>query len=86
MLGAVTIAWRILIGFVLPDNPVVARFLAPEERVPAVERMRPGQTGIENPKFKVKQMREALLDVKTWAFVLIAFFVQLNNGAVSVFG
>lgn len=86
ILGALTVAWGVIIAFVLPNNPVEARFLSTEDKVIAVERMRSGQTGIENSKFKIYQLKEALFDIKTWAYVLITFCVQLVNGAVSGFG
>ncbi|KAH7152647.1 MFS general substrate transporter [Dactylonectria macrodidyma] len=86
ILGAVTIVWGVIIALVLPNNPVEARFLSMEDKILAVERMRAGQTGIENSQFKPHQVKEALKDFKTWTFVIIAFTCQLVNGAVSGFG
>lgn len=86
ILGAITILWGVAMIFVLPENPVKAKFLSEEDRVIAVERMRIGQTGIENTKFKWYQVKEGLLDIKTWASVVIIFCVQLTNGAASGFG
>jgi hypothetical protein len=48
--------------------------------------MRASRTGIASRKFKAYQVKEALLDVKTWAFVVISFCVEFTNGAVSGFG
>ncbi|RDL40510.1 Uncharacterized protein BP5553_00489 [Venustampulla echinocandica] len=86
ILGAATTVWGIVVAVVLPNNPVEARFLSTPDKVLAVERMVAGQTGIENSRFKMYQVKEALLDLKTWAFVLITFCVELVNGAVSGFG
>jgi len=86
ILGAVTVVWGVcIIGF-LPDNPIQARFLSDRERVLAVERMRAGQTGIENSHFKFYQAKEALLDIKTWLMVLMVFCTHLVNAAVTGFG
>ncbi|KAK5327648.1 hypothetical protein LTR20_002851 [Exophiala xenobiotica] len=86
ILGAFTILWGVLIFIVLPDNPVKARFLTQEERVIAVERMRQEQTGIENKTFKFYQVKEALVDPKTWIMFATTFCLHFVNGAVSGFG
>ena len=48
--------------------------------------MRAGQTGIENSHFKFYQVKEALLDIKTWLMVLMVFCTHLVNAAVTGFG
>lgn len=62
-----------------------ARFLSENEKILAVKRMREGQTGIENTKFKSYQAREAVLDIKTWLYILVTLCLELVNGAVSGF-
>jgi sugar phosphate permease len=86
ILGAITVAWGLVVLYLLPDNPVQARFLSHMEKTIAVERMRRGQTGIENNHFKGYQMKEALLDLKTWLLVVMTLSIQMVNGAVSGFG
>jgi MFS family permease len=86
ILGAITVAWGLVVLYLLPDNPVQARFLSHMEKTIAVERMRRGQTGIENSHFKGYQMKEALLDLKTWLLVVMTLSIQMVNGAVSGFG
>lgn len=85
ILGSVTIAWGFLLLWLLPNNPVTATFLQPDERVVAVEKMRSEQIGIENKRFKLYQVKEALLDPKTWLFFVMTFCLQFINGAVSGF-
>ena len=63
LVGAAVLLW-------MPDSPVHARFLTPEERIAAVERIRDDQGGTENKKFKKEQVIEALLDIRTWLIVL----------------
>ncbi|KAK1635799.1 allantoate permease [Colletotrichum phormii] len=72
--------------FLLPDSPVSAWFLTRDERFAAVERLRHGQTGIRCTKFKPYQLREALLDAKTWLIALMMASAYTMNGAVSGFG
>ncbi|KAH8879259.1 MFS general substrate transporter [Thozetella sp. PMI_491] len=85
ILGVITMAWGLFIALVMPKSPTSARFLSDDDKILAVERMRAGQTGIENDGFKMYQVKEAFLDLKTWAFVIIAFSCELVNGAVSGF-
>ena len=55
-----------LLCFAVPNSPVSAWFLTEEERFAAVERLRVGQTGVRCTKFKLGQLKEAVLDVKVW--------------------
>lgn len=59
-LGAVTMAVGVLLGALLPDSPLNARFLNEEERVVAVERIRSNNQGIGN---KVRMLLVFLLRV-----------------------
>lgn len=70
----------------LPDSPVNARRLSQKERRQAVERLRDNQTGVENKHFKLYQVKELLLDVKTYLFFLIALVSSIPNGGISNFG
>lgn len=63
-----------------PDNPTTARFLTPEERVLAVRRVQSNQNGIETKTWKAYQVKEALLDPKTWLFAFFAGFAALIGG------
>ncbi|KAL4887249.1 major facilitator superfamily domain-containing protein [Aspergillus karnatakaensis] len=86
IIGCATSIWGIALWFLLPDNPMTARFLSPELRKVAIMRIAGEQIGIENKKVKKEQVREALLDIKTWAYVTITFFGMLVNGALTGFG
>jgi ACS family allantoate permease-like MFS transporter len=61
-LGVITTAAGVLLGFFLPDSPLTARWLTPEEREMAVERIRCNQQGIGNKEYKFYQVKEALTD------------------------
>jgi MFS family permease len=86
IIGCATSVWGIALWFLLPDNPMTARFLTPELRKVAIMRIAAEQIGIENKKVKKEQVREALLDPKAWAYVAITFFIMLTNGALTGFG
>jgi hypothetical protein len=62
------------------------RWLSPAEKRVAIERLRENQTGIKNGEIKWYQVREAVLDPKTWFIFLLGVSTQIVNGAVSNFG
>jgi MFS family permease len=72
--------------FLIPNSPVSAWFLTPQERVVAVERLRKGQTGVRCQKIKLGQIKEAVLDVKVWLIFIMMGSAYTVNGAVSGFG
>ena len=53
IIGALCCTWGIVIGILMPDSPVTAKFLKHEEKRIAVERLKSNQTGIENKHLKV---------------------------------
>ena len=65
------IYWRL-------DNSVgEARFLSPEDRVKAVERLRANNTGNSaTDKYKWGQALEALLEIKTWLFLSMTLLLK----------
>jgi hypothetical protein len=69
----------------LPDNPMQAKRLTDTEKIFIINRVRSNGTGIENKKYKPKQVRETLLDVRTWLISLIVISTNVPNGAVSSF-
>ncbi|QRW27144.1 major facilitator superfamily transporter [Rhizoctonia solani] len=81
-----TIAWGILLFFLLPDNPMSARLFSLEERKLAVRRLRDNMTGVESKKFKRSQFIEAIMDIKIWIFMLMGAALYVTNGGVTAFG
>jgi hypothetical protein len=80
--GLVTIIWGGLIIIYLPDTPMSAKLFSHSEKLAAIERLRANQTGIENKTFKVSQMRETLLDYRTWVMALLVVTGNIPTGAV----
>ncbi|KKA29650.1 hypothetical protein TD95_002808 [Thielaviopsis punctulata] len=83
--GSLTFLFGV-VCFAVPDSPDRAWFLSEKERVAAVERLRYGQTGMKCAKFKTDQLKEAVLDVKTWLIFIMMASAYTINGAVSGFG
>jgi sugar phosphate permease len=80
--GSITIAYAIVIGVFLPDNPVKSKFTTDREKYIAIDRSRADQIGIENKVWKWEQFCEALLDVKTWIMFILNIFINVPNGGL----
>lgn len=80
-----TLFWAGVLLWFLPDTPSTARWLTPEQREKAVDRIRSNQTGIKNNTFKWDQAFEALTDIKVWLLVLYQLANSIPNGAYTTF-
>jgi MFS family permease len=85
IIGALCVAWGVIMFIVLPDSPVSAPLLTMDQRKLAVERLRENQTGIENRNLKSYQLVEAFTDLKVLCFFLIAL-QAIVNGGITNFG
>nr|RBQ94109.1 hypothetical protein FVER53263_00232 [Fusarium verticillioides] len=83
--GAVTVAWGVILLFLLPGAPMRAKFLTADEKARVVARVRGNGTGIENKHFKMVQFWEAMFDMKTWLLFLFALTSNSPNGGLSAF-
>ena len=83
--GALTIAWGVLIWWVLPPDPIRARGLTDRERYILVARLRTNNAGVRNIHLKGAQVHELLLDLKFWTVFAISFLSQIPNGPMSSF-
>lgn len=82
--GIITIVTGILILVVIPDSPMESN-LTPAQKIVIINRVRANQTGIENKNIKWRQIREVLLDIRTWFLACIVILTNVPNGAVSSF-
>ncbi|KAF2102184.1 membrane transporter [Rhizodiscina lignyota] len=83
--GLLTIVMGVVFLFIIPDNQTKCRWLSPEDRLLAIERIRVNQQGIGNKHWKFYQVKEALLDPMAWAFFFYALIADIPNGAISNF-
>lgn len=87
ILGAFTASLSFWLAFLLPDNPMKARFLSRTERTIAVQRTLKNKTGVmDNETFKWDQAFMAIKDPQTWFLVLYTFCVNLCNGGITTVG
>lgn len=83
--GIVTLLWAGVLLWFLPDTPQTARFLSPEQREKAVDRIRDNQTGMKDNHWKWGQAFEAMTDIKVWLIVLYQLANSIPNGAITTF-
>ncbi|KAE8151605.1 major facilitator superfamily domain-containing protein [Aspergillus avenaceus] len=84
--GPLTIGWGILLFCCLPTSPMTAWFLTERERKISVMRVVHNHTGIENRKYKLDQVKEALLDSHVWMLCAQSFLQCIPAGGLSAFG
>jgi MFS family permease len=82
IIGALCCSWGIVMFIMLPDNPVTAKGFSERERRIAVERLRENQTGVENKHFKWYQVKECLLDPKTYILFCLGVVGNIPNGGI----
>lgn len=68
--GITTFAVAIAAFFLLPNSPLKTRWLSPEERQMAYDRIARDTTQKENRTSPWKGLREACIDYRTWLFAL----------------
>ncbi|KAK5996161.1 putative transporter [Cladobotryum mycophilum] len=86
ILGVATFVWAIPMFFLLPDSISKAKFLTPEERQVAMNRIVIAGTGsTENSQWKWAQLLECLADPKTWIIFLMELIAQMPNSGTQSF-
>ncbi|KAF3385018.1 hypothetical protein F1880_001849 [Penicillium rolfsii] len=83
--GSVTVIWGIIFTLLFPSSPQKASFLSEEERA-FVMLTSQQQHSTFDAKWKWSQVREALLDVKSYIFFLIGVANTIPSGALSNVG
>uniref|UniRef100_A0A0W0FQV1 Major facilitator superfamily (MFS) profile domain-containing protein n=1 Tax=Moniliophthora roreri TaxID=221103 RepID=A0A0W0FQV1_MONRR len=85
--GLLTCVMAPFIYWKLDNNVNEARFLTPEDRKKAVERLRANNTGTKSTdNFKWAQALEALFELKTWLFFAMTLLLNVGASVNTVFG
>ncbi|CZT14494.1 uncharacterized protein RCC_12184 [Ramularia collo-cygni] len=82
VLGAFSILWAVVLYFFLPDSPVSCWYLSEREKYVCLRRVQGNNTGMEDKVFKWYQVRECLVDPKTWLLALFAVAQNIPNGGL----
>ena len=78
--GSVTIAWSFVVYFFLPNSPLdPGRFFNEQEREILVRRFEENPYGRDRQPLKMNQVKEAVLDFKTWLYFLIATAIYVSS-------
>ncbi|KAF3023007.1 hypothetical protein E8E14_011085 [Neopestalotiopsis sp. 37M] len=86
MTGSINVVYSIAMFFLLPDSPMTAHFLTPEQKFHAVQRLAENRTGIANRVWKWDQVVDALLDPRIWLIVVFNILINIPNGGLQTFG
>ncbi|KAH6611372.1 mfs transporter [Trichoderma cornu-damae] len=84
--GLLTTASVPFIYWKLDNDVLSARFLTPEEKPKAIERLRANQTGTGNQKFKWKHAVEAALEPKTYLWFGMTLALNVGASVTNTFG
>lgn len=84
--GCLTVLTPILIWLRLDSDIEHARFLSPEDRLKAVERVRANKTGTGSNQYKWPHVIEAFLEPKTWLWIAMSLAVNVGASVTNVFG
>ncbi|OCF34903.1 allantoate permease [Kwoniella heveanensis BCC8398] len=85
--GSLTIFWGFVIWFLMPDTPLrPGRFFNEEEKKILIRRFEENPFGSSQQSIKPYQVIEAVLDVKTWIYLLMGAAIYICNGSVTAFG
>ena len=84
-LGAVTVAIGLTVFFFLPDTPMKARWLSDMEKTALLKHVSTNNTGIQNRKFKPRQILEALMDPQMWLLLLATILLSVSSGVITTY-
>lgn len=81
--GAVTFAWGLAMYWLLPDSPQTASFLTETEKKQAFARVQGLRHSADTRKWNHEQLKEALMEPRTWLLFLLAIFTTLPGGGLT---
>jgi len=84
--GILTSACGVAFFFIMPAGPETAWFLTPEERIVASRRLASQHDGGDKTNFSVEQLKEAVLDFKSYAAFAFGVLVTVPSPILTVSG
>lgn len=85
VLGGFSMLWAAVLWVFLPDSPVQCWYFSDREKFVCLERVKDNNTGMEDKTIKWYQVRECLLDPKTWLLALFSLAQNIPNGGLVTF-
>nr|XP_019050758.1 hypothetical protein I302_01200 [Kwoniella bestiolae CBS 10118]OCF29688.1 hypothetical protein I302_01200 [Kwoniella bestiolae CBS 10118] len=84
--GLIAVVLSIPFFLLFPGHPTKARWLNDHQKYISLERIRLNNTGTQSTTFKWSQVKECVLDPKTWFCVVNVFCISLVSGGITTFG
>lgn len=85
VLGCVTVVFGICTFFFIPDTPMKAKWLSDTEKVALLKHVSINQTGIQNRKFRFKEIIEALLDPQIYLLLVSVVLLSVSSGVITTY-
>ncbi|KAH7074784.1 allantoate permease [Paraphoma chrysanthemicola] len=85
VLGSITVTIGVLTLLYVPDTPMKAQWLSDAEKVALLKHVSVNMTGIENSKFRPRQILEALVDTQLYLMVLAVILLSVSSGVVTTY-
>ncbi|KAG7290106.1 hypothetical protein NEMBOFW57_000101 [Staphylotrichum longicolle] len=85
VLGVITVLVGSCVVIFLPDTPMKASWLSDNEKVALLKHVSVNQTGIENRKFRAKEIVEALMDPQLYLLLLSVILLSVSSGVVTTY-
>ncbi|KAL7423536.1 hypothetical protein Q5752_001116 [Cryptotrichosporon argae] len=86
LFGGLTFVTGCFYCYVLPDSQLTVGWLDAREKAIAVDRISENYQGIGNYSWQWYQVREALVDPRTYCYFLFSMFQNIPNGGIGTFG
>lgn len=78
-------AWGVVVLWLMPDDPVRAKFLTERERFVALERVRDNNSGMVDSHIKPSHMFEIIRDPAALLLITLMFCACVSNSIVGLF-
>lgn len=85
VLGAITVLIGLCVILFIPDTPMQAKWLSNTEKVALLKHVSVNQTGVQNTKFRAKEIIEGILDPQIWLMVLSVSLMTVASGVITTY-
>ncbi|KAH6612263.1 major facilitator superfamily domain-containing protein [Chaetomium sp. MPI-SDFR-AT-0129] len=85
VLGVITVLTGASVIFFLPDTPMKASWMSDSEKRALLRHVSVNQTGIENRKFRAKEIFEALVDPQIYLLLVSVVLLSVSSGVVTTY-
>ncbi|OIW32846.1 putative allantoate protein [Coniochaeta ligniaria NRRL 30616] len=84
-LGLVTVIVGSSVILFLPDTPMKAKWMSDNEKVALLKHVSVNKTGVENRKFRAKEILEALMDPQLYLLLVSVVLLSVSSGVVTTY-